>query len=169
MTSSSQPSACCCSTWCSMRNENALLNSFVTAITSDLEPPSLEWLKLKQPRLGSISSGYWTPFETRSQGFVSPGSSTLLPSAVLRPAELHQSFKSTRFVTLTPEEIGSTILIVSQTACQLLASIDLFKGSGLTTRSLLTFWPPNRILSNLRLSLSNKPRRKLYLPAQHFV
>ena len=90
----------------------------VTGVTSNMETHLLEWLHLSQSRLEGISSGYWTPSEKRLQGFVSSGSSTLVPSAGLRPAECQRSPDS---VTLTLGANSSTILIVSQAACQCLA------------------------------------------------
>src|SRR5690348_12096003 len=106
--------------------------SVVTNVTSTEKVCSLSSVHLRRPRLEGISSRYWTPSEKRSQGLVSSGSSTLLPSAVLRPAEHHESSESRRFVRLTRQANSSTILVVSQTACQLLAPLVSTKGSGTT-------------------------------------
>src|ERR1035438_988945 len=50
--------------------------------------------QVRHQRLEGIFSGYWTPPDKRSQGLVSSGSSTLLPSAVPRPANLCSLFQS---------------------------------------------------------------------------
>ena len=148
-----------------MRSSFARYIANVTVVTSKAICESLELGNLRQGRLEGRSSRYWTPSEKRSQGLVSSGSSTLLPSAVLRPTERHGSPKPARLIALTHEANGSRIWIVSQTACQLLASSDVLKGSGLTARSLSAFWPSTHSRSNLRPTLLIPSRRKLNLSA----
>ena len=124
--------------WCSMRSDVVTAHPIVIDVTSDKETCSLELVHLRQSRLEGISSGYWTPSEKRLQGSVSSGSSTLLPSAGPQPVKIQQLLHS---VTLTRRSKNSTISSVSQTTCQFLACIEVLKGSGMTNRSLSTFWP----------------------------
>ena len=157
-----------------MPNSGALSESIVTSITIRKQVCSLDSFHLRHKRLEGISSGYWTPLEKRSQGHVSSGSSTLLPSAVLRPASVPLARSPS---SLAISSIGESLtvsrnrsnlcLTVSQAACQLLAPSVLSKGSGVTTRgfSHLGPLPPSNFRSTSKIHL----RRKLKVSAQDFV
>jgi hypothetical protein len=161
--------------WCFMRSEIGVAQHTMTGITGDLGLCSVEWLYLRQPRLEGISSRYWAPFETRSQGLVSSGSSTLLPSTVLRSEKtaaavlLAQDAISRPANSLTAARDRSNLAIVSQTACQLLACSELSKGSGMTNRSLSTFLRLKPDSSNLRWTSPNNSGRRLSVSAQEIV
>ena len=113
-----------------MRSEVRHVESSVIRVTFDREPVPVRWSNLRHSRLEGISSRYWTPSEKRSRGLVSSGSSTLLPSAVLRPAETQGDITpNTSGYTgvsdsLTLAGDRSRIDLVSQTACRLLAPIQ---------------------------------------------
>ena len=178
-----------------MRSDMNLYSPAVTPITLGASAAQLKWANLMHQRLEGIFSGYWTPLETRSQGYVSLGSSTLLPSAVLRPTEERKEFVETTFApatkppSLTLGTNGDTLSLVSQAACQPLARTQDEKDPGPTTRGLSYFghakWPtPPRVpqftsakffsssrwnRSTLRLRHTIQPSRKLRLSAQDSV
>lgn len=111
-----------------MRSEVTRIGTLVTPITLARQWGSVEWLHLKQSRLEGISSRYWTPLETRLQGFVSSGSSTLLPSA---PYD--------RLIKLTAHHLWNIILLVSQAAYQSLVRTQDDEDPGPTIRGLSYF------------------------------
>ena len=110
-----------------MRSNIEQIESSLIRVTFDMERVPVRWSNLRHTRLEGISSRYWTPSEKRSRGLVSSGSSTLLPSAVLRPAETAghvgptTSESASASDSLTHATVRSTIDLVSQTACRLLA------------------------------------------------
>jgi len=113
-----------------MRSRRTQTAMSVTRITSHVQLNSIHWARLRHPRLEGISSRYWTPPQTRSQGLISSGSSTLLPSVVLRPAHLQDSIAPTRIHasmlvgSLTPN-LNRSNLSTSEAAGHLLASTQI--------------------------------------------
>ena len=117
----------------------AAMNTRVTRITSVLRDYWIDWTNVRQHRLEGISSRYWTTSDTRSRGFVSSGSSILLPSAPygrLSHREGANARSIADSVSLTATEEYHIFVAVCQTSRQLVADLQDNEDPGPTIRGL---------------------------------